>query len=485
MPSPYVVMWIEPTMTRGQKRGNNSEAQSIDESKDILIETKEGSKQLRIPMDSIQVWPVRHDCTEAVWRSTKPVITWSGKCNPKSDKLHIAVFDYSHPQGEDIIGYTTIRIRQLATEVLTEVTIPLAYTPVPFFPANCIISLKLGKPAPMRKTIFLVRHAKSLWNYARETDLGVSAVFSEDHGLHGEGFKEAEALRTQIKLYASGDAKTTNEKRQEYTQEFLECDSILCSPLSRAVQTAVVIFQDHPHVLRSRENPSENVVPESFAKRGLKQPANTPIKLMSSIRERRNFGSRDCVSKYRGHAILRHSQKHLNKYYGPNATEPYVLSGAQRRSLKLSCGDLIDVNDCTDKWWDDDVETKSQFDSRMQQFMEYLQYCPHRKIIVVGHSMWIQNFLVDHVSDELRSRIPEIASEKIENCGVLACDTVFNAQSSDPEATVEDIELLFSTSFKSNSLRRVCTSDIRLKRPQTGTTRKAHENTSEFRYEGR
>eukprot|EP00471_Norrisiella_sphaerica_P006399 CAMPEP_0184483840 /NCGR_PEP_ID=MMETSP0113_2-20130426/5506_1 /TAXON_ID=91329 /ORGANISM="Norrisiella sphaerica, Strain BC52" /LENGTH=475 /DNA_ID=CAMNT_0026864473 /DNA_START=682 /DNA_END=2109 /DNA_ORIENTATION=+ len=411
-------------------------------------------KTIRIPELIVQSWPVRHQCVQGIWKSTKPLTTISGRTDPKRDILHIAVFDYSHPNGEDIVGYTSLKISELAQKSKLRVKVPLAYDPIPFFPADLSVTLKLAAPPPQRKTIFLLRHAKSIWNRAQETDLGVSAVFSEDHPLHEEGIKQAESLRTQIRLYASGDVKTSNGTRQGYMNEFLNADTILCSPLSRAVQTAVIAMQDHPLTLalaknklaKNKENPQN-------------RKNSPPIKLLSCIREKRNFGSRDCISLYKGQEIVKYSQRHLDKFYGETASKSRMYpendngrSDNDNATLHMSCKELIDVHDATDEWWDDGAESKAKVLHRIQDFIDFIRYSPSQRIVVVGHSIWMRSFLDECMSKSLRRRVPELASEKIMNCGVFACDMIFGGYKRDAGrfgATITAAEPLFSTELQS------------------------------------
>jgi len=216
LPSPYVIMWVEAGGEANSWKRRRQKARQLlrnfsnlatweedcnqYQNREIEIERKNMKKTIRIPELIVQSWPVRHQCVQGIWKSTKPLTTISGRTDPKRDILHIAVFDYSHPNGEDIVGYTSLKISELAQKSKLRVKVPLAYDPIPFFPADLSVTLKLAAPPPQRKTIFLLRHAKSIWNRAQETDLGVSAVFSEDHPLHEEGIKQAESLRTQIRV---------------------------------------------------------------------------------------------------------------------------------------------------------------------------------------------------------------------------------------------------------------------------------------------
>jgi len=471
-PSPYVVMWVQSKEEKGDSNASTKEGPleggKEEEAKEIHIDTKEERRSVRVPTEIVQVWPVRRECSSAIWRTTKPLMPYSGRSDPKNDIIHIVVYDYSHPTGEDVVGYTTVKVEELSQKATKTVQVPLVFTPKPFFPQSLSVSLKLASPPLQQKTIFLVRHAKSLWNHAQEVDLGVSAVWSEDHPLHAEGVMQAQALRTQIKLYAIGEVKTTNMKRQRYVEKFLNCDVILSSPLSRAVQTAVVAFQEHP---KAAEASSEEG--GGSGQQQQQQQQSPPIKLMSSLREKRNFGARDCVSSFRGQQILQNSQKTLDLFYGRNATKPYALTEVQRNSFRLSCDRMVDVNDCTDAWWDDTVESTGRFLNRMAHFVEYLRYSPEKRVVIVGHSKWMQTFLEQYMSPRLRKERPQFILDKIQNCGVVACDVVFNLKDHDDRggdvASVVDAELLFSTTFKRGGLSRACSPDIGSRKPSKNT----------------
>merc|ERR1712023_579386 len=115
-------------------------------------------------------------------------------------------------------------------------------------------------------------------------------------------------------------------------------------------------------------------------------------------------------------------------FYGRNAVKPYILTEAQRNSFRLSCERIVDVNDCTDAWWDDAVESRGRFLNRMAHFVEYLRYSPEKRVVVIGHSNWIQAFLEQYMSSRLRKQHPQFVMDKIQNCGVVACDVVFNSK---------------------------------------------------------
>eukprot|EP00466_Bigelowiella_natans_P016397 jgi/Bigna1/72207/fgenesh1_pg.19_\ len=456
-------MWVQSKEEKGDSNASTKEGPleggKEEEAKEIHIDTKEERRSVRVPTEIVQ--------------------PYSGRSDPKNDIIHIVVYDYSHPTGEDVVGYTTVKVEELSQKATKTVQVPLVFTPKPFFPQSLSVSLKLASPPLQQKTIFLVRHAKSLWNHAQEVDLGVSAVWSEDHPLHAEGVMQAQALRTQIKLYAIGEVKTTNMKRglsvlhhgappflspgalhicsvpvavarQKYVEKFLNCDLLLSSPLSRAVQTAV----EHP---KAAEASSEEG--GGSGQQQQQQQQSPPIKLMSSLREKRNFGARDCVSSFRGQQILQNSQKTLDLFYGRNATKPYALTEVQRNSFRLSCDRMVDVNDCTDAWWDDTVESTGRFLNRMAHFVEYLRYSPEKRVVIVGHSKWMQTFLEQYMSPRLRKERPQFILDKIQDHDDRGGDV----------ASVVDAELLFSTTFKRGGLSRACSPDIGSRKPSKNT----------------
>ncbi|GAB5362299.1 hypothetical protein AAMO2058_000785100 [Amorphochlora amoebiformis] len=413
-PSPFVVMWVD----EGESKGR-FEDEAEDSVMQVKIEKGEGKiVSIKVPISRTQVWPPRDNCVTPVWNTTKPVEAFK---RHRNDKIHIALMDYSHSSREDIIAYTVIRAAFLHEGQEQTIQIPLAYKPMPFFPANILLTLKLDKEPPLKKTIFFVRHGKSIWNKAQERDLGMSAMFSEDHGLHQEGIVQCEALRKSIRDCLDGEYKS-DSKRDEYIKKFLNAELILCSPLSRCLQTAVVGFQDHPLIQKV-----DHIEKETAAKSENNVKSRSPIQLISSVREQRNFGSKDCVSKYKGAEILRYSQEHISKYYGPDAKKPYFLKSKQRNSLRFSCFDIVDASEPSHKWWDKELEGSTRFDSRIRQFVEHIQFCMEKTIIVVGHSLWIRHFLRRHMTENAVNYEPKLTTHKIGNCGVIACDIEFGA----------------------------------------------------------
>lgn len=89
---------------------------------------------------------------------------------------------------------------------------------------------------PTEKTFFLVRHGESMWNQA-QTDRDLVGMMSQkDHPLNETGVAQAEALRDRLISAYEGDVRVLSDAEQE----FLDADSVMSSPLCRAVQTAVI-----------------------------------------------------------------------------------------------------------------------------------------------------------------------------------------------------------------------------------------------------
>lgn len=422
---------------------------------DVSSSSARTREPLRIPEDC-QIWAPRNRCANPIWNTSRRVST--PRRRPTTDKLRIAVLDFSHLGGEDLIGFADVDISSLSQDQVTEVRVPIVYTPVPYFPADMRVTVRLARPSPGRKTLFLVRHATSIWNESRRKDLGISAIFSEDHALSVRGLTECDYLRAQIRDCAAktaAEVKKKDETRARFIQKFLGAQIVLCSPLSRAVQTAAVVLQEHP--LIAALSPAVPGVREGEESGGLigqdggattSKPTSKPnskpnskakpIRLMSCLRERRNIGSKDCSSSLRGMDILESSQKFLNSEY-------------RRKGLRDLRG-VVDVNDATDDWWDAAAESERAFQSRIEYFVRHLRTCPETKIIMVGHSYWIRSFCAQLLSPRLRNQYGRLITDKVQNCGVVGCE--LNFEHTEPQ--IADISFMFGTKKLTTTKDRLC-----------------------------
>ena len=82
--------------------------------------------------------------------------------------------------------------------------------------------------APPRKTVYLVRHGESVWNAAQANKDVVAMLSAVDHPLNETGRSQAERLAEHL---AAGGSEA---------EEVLKATLVVCSPLTRAIQTCLV-----------------------------------------------------------------------------------------------------------------------------------------------------------------------------------------------------------------------------------------------------
>ena len=311
----------------------------------------------------------------------------------------------------------------------------------------CFLRIRIRMPPPARKRVFFIRHGQSEWNRATEETYSLSEVFALDHPLSSRGVAEAEALRLRVQRAATRGRHTTAVALVE-TNEFLSAPVVLASPLTRALQTAMVVLRDHPTV----------------QKQG--------IRLAADARELKNTISFDTISQYCGEAIADRSRRKLTTMSkldrervrraraaavaagggaaeedeAQKATAPHGIAPAYRWT-NIS----VDAADAEDRWWDL-VETDREKAEHVRSFMMTLRMLPHRTAIVVGHSLCFKAILARYgaaeVPPEQRRRrilggrgrevtrwessgwetagVPEdFKTRKLSNCAVVAIDLDF------------------------------------------------------------
>merc|ERR1712166_18544 len=139
-----------------------------------------------------------------------------------------------------------------------------------------------GDP-PQRKTVYLIRHGESVWNQAQK-DKNVGDMLDFDHPLNKTGIDQAQKLRQSWQEAAEAARGGAQGLEGGKLDGFLEADAIYSSPLSRALQTALVGLKDLP--VAEREG----------------------LTLWRSIREIKGIGGLDCVGEAVGVEIAHRSE---------------------------------------------------------------------------------------------------------------------------------------------------------------------------------
>ena len=134
------------------------------------------------------------------------------------------------------------------------------------------------RPPPVRKTFFLIRHGESKWNEAQSA-LNLGGMLDHDHCLSRTGIEQcldfnrrwrefaavtaaesaaggsASATDPAPASAASASATSSSSSSAEaaeaidgfsFEQKFMRADVVYSSPLTRALQTALLTLKGHP-----------------------------------------------------------------------------------------------------------------------------------------------------------------------------------------------------------------------------------------------
>lgn len=227
------------------------------------------------------------------------------------------------------------------------------------------------------KTVYVVRHGESQWNVAQKERDPVGMFGKFDHALTAKGVGQAESLRGRIRV-----APRQGEERLDFDA----ATAIYCSPLVRAVQTALVALAAHP-TLRHQ---SIVLVPEC---RELTYPV----------------GGFDSIKGHTGgalsHQVLRRARK---------VVDGRSLLPIERGVARLDASELVKTH-----WYG--FESRKDASNRLRTFMDRLCSVPDTTIIVVGHSLFFQALIANFADPKAKRRDPtlrHLAHHKLKNAAV-------------------------------------------------------------------
>lgn len=237
------------------------------------------------------------------------------------------------------------------------------------------------------RVVYFVRHAESLWNQAQGKGDVQAMAKTTDHSLSTGGRDSSLQLCERVKQgLAKGD---------QHAKDLVHAEALYVSPLTRAIQTAMIAFGQHWADLRP---PGE-------------------VMLMGSAREKQNFGGLDSMSDKKGREILNHTFHELREMFEDMPDEQAKIDAAFRK-LKW------DVQDAEEEWWcPRNSDTSEELDLRLKDLMSQLLYTPHATSVVVGHSHFFRAVYKGFLSKEFKEKNPDFArklqKEKMDNCGVI------------------------------------------------------------------
>jgi broad specificity phosphatase PhoE len=198
---------------------------------------------------------------------------------------------------------------------------------------------------------------------------------------------------------------------------FLGASRVFSSPLTRALQTALVALEGHPALSSS---PS----------------------LYASMREFKGLGGVDSVGIEVGEGILRRTRQELGEILGPERAEALTAAGR------------VDVNDCEQQWWTPihSFDDKHECQERLLDFLATLRYSDGESPIFVGHSLFFKGLVQSRISKMLEKNRPILSGNlqrhRLANATVLALTAVFpDDQVNCDEAVLLDADVLFGGGF--------------------------------------
>jgi broad specificity phosphatase PhoE len=347
-------------------------------------------------------------------------------------------------------------------------------------PSGTLPSVTVSSPTPLSlplslappfssKTVFLLRHGQSRWNEAQRSRR-LDAMVAFDHPLTRAGAEQAIALRERWRCDTAAKAKPVQFAQPEakaagsvlerdaadaveelfqlarlsdstkpdadaeldaWHAEWLASDFLATSPLTRALQTALLALQGHPAADRQG------------------------IMLLRNAREVKGVGSLDSIGRAVGPECLVRAQRSLLEEL------PESLFGD---SVATACAaSKISYNDAVSEWWTaaDDVDNEADVSERVSDLLCSLQYSSllaapssscstssSNAAILVGHSLLFRELYrrcEQHstAAGLFAAEQPEMAQRlregKLSNAGVLGLRLEFSRG----RARIRDARLLF------------------------------------------
>ena len=207
----------------------------------------------------------------------------------------------------------------------------------------------------VEKEFWLIRHGESKWNEATEQH-SVGGLMGNDHPLNSTGIEQALNFNN-----VWTQKNNTNETMTDAEQGFLNAERVIASPLTRAIQTAVLTCHGHQN-LGGRGN--KNLV----LKRNLREKKNKALSL-------------DTVGQCVGDDIAKRVLEQL--------IEEKWKEDPEKAQLYMQ---TIDYNDCNSIWWTgiSHGDSKGMLTSRFDELWAFLKYMKEKSAVLVGHSLFLK-----------------------------------------------------------------------------------------------
>ncbi|KAL1515006.1 hypothetical protein AB1Y20_004077 [Prymnesium parvum] len=249
------------------------------------------------------------------------------------------------------------------------------------------VTLYVLKWPSRRKRLFFVRHGESKWNAAKREKNLYNLVREHDHPLTDVGYRQALLLQQFVQHHLH----LPEEQLSETVCALVRCDTLWASPLTRALQTALVGLQP------------------------LLEAQGATLELKQNARERKNWGGFDSIGRVYGAACKTRALAEL-RALGDGAPPESVM-----RSLQTI---RVDHQEVSEPWWSDTPESDEQMSVRIATFVNQIKYAPSDTIVVVGHSHFYRSFFHRLLHPVFRRKEPEL-SDRLQTTsmanGTLLC----------------------------------------------------------------
>lgn len=384
------------TVTRGELAGSTTRAFVV-----MRVVGGDGKPRGRRVVTSC-----RAKTTTPVWNATRDL-----RCEAtRMDALCVDVYAGESVKGVQkgtLIGRGQISLDFALAHAGVELAVPL-YAQLERLTSPGTVYVKVSACAETRRTkrVFFVRHGESKWNEAQR-DINIANMMRFDHPLTLVGVQQAQALGGRAAVAcsqaeagvlvhanvmsmspptmsppsspsacspirpASPEHPDHHCDGVELCAAFSACKTCYVSPLTRAVQTSCFMLQNHPRAMNGT----------------MRQVC------LQSIREIKGVGGLDTVGIAQGDGVLERAKKKLAEIVNEEAAS------------RLGAGLMFDPNDAVGQWWTTETDSDSSKDveARMYDFLETLRFDEDDAVIVVGHSLFLQQLVAKLVPPESES----------------------------------------------------------------------------------
>lgn len=358
-------------------------------------------------------WPVKPDSSDPYWDSCRFLGAASEGARVRLEFFDFdaaAPFDFTKisASSPDFIGLVEFGVEDLpAGGEPLNLELRTKHAPRATGLAACVVSR--GPPAPAeRKTLYLIRHGESVWNEAQAEHDAVRMLSDVDHNLTDAGRKQAEGLAAHLRAEGSGEPSG-----------LLDIDAVVCSPLTRAVQTCLI-----------------GLAPLLTGAAG-SAPRVKYVGLNPNLREKRNLMGKDSSGKFFGPEIVDGTRASLRALYAhaPELAEPL-------------CGVELGLEAVGTQWWIGFKESEAAVGERVDELISQLQYSPHERIALVGHSHFFRCLLRKLLAPAATLTAPDgqpaeaarLRAAKLSNAGVARCEIEFGPKG----AAITSVRLVFA-----------------------------------------